>query len=227
MSTASFSAEQEKIALEVLSKDKHAFYDILKVDKTAQDNEIKKSYRKLAIKLHPDKNPHPKASEAFKRINRAFEVLGDEKKRVLFDRIGRDPDDRSVPESSATASGFRGHNHGNMPSSFENMFFQRGRNPQEDLFDLFFNMQGSPFGNAFGGPFGDVRGFSFGPTPNGFRMYTNDTRRAAFNNARRAHQQRQQEQSEPQPLNSIELLKMALPIIVFLLIPFIEKFLFG
>lgn len=93
----------------MLSHDKHAFYDILNVERSSSDVDIKKAYRKLAIKLHPDKNPYPKAHEAFKLINRAFEVLSDSQKRQIYDQIGRDPDDRSsgIP-SSAAAGGGRG-----------------------------------------------------------------------------------------------------------------------
>ncbi|CAI7432501.1 BAD_collapsed_G0042820.mRNA.1.CDS.1 [Saccharomyces cerevisiae] len=140
----SFTEDQEKIALEILSKDKHEFYEILKVDRKATDSEIKKAYRKLAIKLHPDKNSHPKAGEAFKVINRAFEVLSNEEKRSIYDRIGRDPDDRQMPSRGA-ASGFRGSAGGSpMGGGFEDMFFNsrfggQRAGPPEDIFDFLFN----------------------------------------------------------------------------------------
>lgn len=136
MSSGSYTEDQEKIALEVLSKDRQAFYEVLRIERSASDNEIKKSYRKLAIKLHPDKNPHPRASEAFKVINRAFEVLSDEEKRRLYDRLGRDPDDRNMP--SASSSGFRSASAG-FPAGFENSFYSRRaatRDPGEDIFDF-------------------------------------------------------------------------------------------
>ena len=67
------------------------FYGILGVSRGASADEIKKRYRKLAGKLHPDKNPGDKASEAqFKDVNRAYEVLGDAKKRALYDEFGED-----------------------------------------------------------------------------------------------------------------------------------------
>lgn len=63
-------------------------YSILGVPKTADEEAIKKAYRKLAMKLHPDKSPG-KASEAkFKEINQAYDVLGDSKKRALYDEFG-------------------------------------------------------------------------------------------------------------------------------------------
>ena len=61
-------------------------YDILGVTPEATQAEIKKSYRKLALKYHPDKNPDE--PEKFKEISAAFEVLSDEKKRTLYDKHG-------------------------------------------------------------------------------------------------------------------------------------------
>lgn len=61
-------------------------YDVLGVPRTATSDEIKKAYRKLAMKYHPDKNKGDKASETkFKEISAAYEVLSDEKKRKNFD----------------------------------------------------------------------------------------------------------------------------------------------
>ncbi|MCX2744196.1 J domain-containing protein [Mangrovivirga sp. M17] len=66
------------------------YYDILGVDKKASQDEIKKAYRKLAVKYHPDKNPDNKAAEdKFKDISEAYEVLGDPEKRKQYDKLGR------------------------------------------------------------------------------------------------------------------------------------------
>lgn len=230
MSTSSYTEDQEKIALEVLSKSKHEFYEILRVERSANDNEIKKSYRRLAIKLHPDKNPHPRAGEAFKLINRAFEVLSDEEKRRLYDRLGRDPDDRNMSSSSATS-----YREAGVPAGFENAFFnrRRARDPSEDIFDFLFNMGGGggpfgghPFGgHAFGGhPFmdGGATSFSFGG-PGGFKVYSNVPR-----NTRQQQRQRQQQQNEeneqPDVYQSIRIL---LPLLILFLVPLLERFLFG
>lgn len=68
-----------------------SFYDVLGVPKTADGDTIKKAYRKLAKDLHPDKNPgNKKAETRFKAVNRAFDVLGDEQKRALYDEFGED-----------------------------------------------------------------------------------------------------------------------------------------
>ena len=63
------------------------YYSLLRVSRTASDAEIKHSYRRLAILLHPDKNSHPDAPIAFQEINEAYEVLGDPIKRALYDQM--------------------------------------------------------------------------------------------------------------------------------------------
>jgi molecular chaperone DnaJ len=67
------------------------YYDILGVDRNATEHDIKKAYRKLARKWHPDINPgHKKAEEKFKEISEAYDVLGDKKKRGLYDEFGKE-----------------------------------------------------------------------------------------------------------------------------------------
>src|SRR5262249_9456908 len=66
-------------------------YHVLGVAKNADHDTIKKAYRKLAKDLHPDKNPgNPNAETRFKTVNHAFDVLGDAKKRTLYDEFGED-----------------------------------------------------------------------------------------------------------------------------------------
>lgn len=67
------------------------YYEILEVDKTSDKEIIKKAYRKMALKYHPDRNPGNKsAEEMFKKINEAYEVLSDEEKRQVYDRYGKE-----------------------------------------------------------------------------------------------------------------------------------------
>src|SRR4028119_2411906 len=69
------------------------FYKTLGVERTADEKEIKRAYRKLARQHHPDINPNDKTAEArFKEINEAYQVLSDKEKRDLYDQLGDDYD---------------------------------------------------------------------------------------------------------------------------------------
>nr|CAI5821018.1 unnamed protein product [Callosobruchus analis] len=66
-----------------------SLYEILALPKTATSEEIKKTYRRLALKYHPDKNPNnPEAAEKFKEVNRAHSILSDATKRNIYDNYG-------------------------------------------------------------------------------------------------------------------------------------------
>jgi curved DNA-binding protein len=84
------------------------YYKILGVPRNASDDQIKKAYRKLAMKYHPDKNPGKEqdASKKFKEINEAYGVLGDKDKRRQYDQFGTVGDVGDIFSSSATRSTF-------------------------------------------------------------------------------------------------------------------------
>jgi molecular chaperone DnaJ len=102
------------------------YYEILQVGRDATGAEIKKAYRKLAIQYHPDKNPGDKeAEEKFKLINEAYGVLGDEEKRAIYDRYGKEGLERQ-------GAGFHAES-------------------MDDIMDIFNSMFGGAFGGGFGG----------------------------------------------------------------------------
>ncbi len=111
------------------------YYKTLGVDKKATQDEIKKSFRKLARKHHPDLNPGDKASEQkFKELSEAYEVLGDEKKRADYDQFGKSPFDGGGPgfDYRAYTSGDR-FDFGGFGDIFSDLFSQEGGQHQADL----------------------------------------------------------------------------------------------
>src|SRR5210317_1104641 len=109
---------------------KRDYYDILGVNKGASADEIKKAYRKMAIKFHPDKNPDDKgAEEKFKEAAEAYEVLSDENKKARYDQYGH-----AAFDGPQGGGGFGG-----------------GGMNMEDIFSQFGDIFGGGFGGGFGG----------------------------------------------------------------------------
>jgi molecular chaperone DnaJ len=112
------------------------YHQILNVAHEATDEEIKKAYRKLALKYHPDRNPHNKeAEERFKEISEAYEVLSDQEKRFRYERFGGADDSGSIFDS-----GFRG----NFDDIFNDLFsdfFGGQRQREKKGEDLRYNLQ--------------------------------------------------------------------------------------
>jgi len=110
------------------------YYEVLEVSKDCSGAELKKSYRKLAMKYHPDRNPDDKeAEDTFKIVNEAYQVLSDDEKRAIYDRYGK----AGLEGQGGMGGGFGG---GNM----------------DDIMDIFNSMFGGS-GGGFGGGFGHTR----------------------------------------------------------------------
>ena len=121
-----------------MAEQKRDYYEVLGVSKGASDDEIKKAYRKLAKKYHPDLNPGDKTAEAnFKEVNEAYEILSDKDKRARYDQFGHAGVDPNFNPNGGGFGGFGG-------------FTDMG---DIDLGDLF----GSFFGGGFGGGGGSRR----------------------------------------------------------------------
>jgi molecular chaperone DnaJ len=109
---------------------KRDYYEVLGVSRTATEVEIKKAYRKMALKYHPDKNPdNPEAEEKFKEAAEAYEILSDANKRSKYDQFGH--------------AGVKGSSGGGFGGGMS----------MDDIFSHF----GDIFGSAFGGDFGGGR----------------------------------------------------------------------
>jgi DnaJ family protein B protein 12 len=146
-----YTPEQKAAVLRIRRCNPTAFYEILEVERTCSDAEIKKAYRKLSLLTHPDKNGHEHADEAFKMVARAFSVLGDKEKREKYDRFGTDPDSRfASAQAQAQENPFAGFARRGGQGGFGGGGWAHEEISPEEMFARFFSGGGL---GGFGGPF--------------------------------------------------------------------------
>lgn len=138
---------------------KRDYYEVLGVSKNADSADIKKAYRKLAKKYHPDSNPGNKAAaERFKEVTEAYDVLGDEKKRKLYDQFGHAAFDEGAGQAggygNAQGNPFQGGFSGSYTGpngSYQEYHFQGGEDMDDILKNIFgnFHSQGGSRRSGF------------------------------------------------------------------------------
>lgn len=132
------------------------YYSILQISRSANESDIRKAYRKLALRWHPDKNPDKKdeAEKRFKEISEAYEVLSDPKKRSIYDKHGKEG---LAGNGLGGGGGMPDFNFGNSFGGFSFHF----RDPEE-VFREFFGDRDPFRGFGFGAMFDQDDMFSFG-----------------------------------------------------------------
>lgn len=182
-----YTEEQRQSVIRI--KNCKDFYEILGVPKNASEEDLKKAYRKLALKFHPDKNCAPGATDAFKAIGNAYAVLSNPDKRQQYDQFG---------DQSTAAPQHSTHTHHRHYRSFHRDF-EADISPEE-LFNIF-------FGGRF--PTGNIHVYT-----NQGASYSQfyQPRR------RRAYERREEVVEENQSQNTFTALLQLLPVLVLILI---------
>ncbi|KAE9601823.1 putative DnaJ domain-containing protein [Lupinus albus] len=144
-SSSSVTYTEEQVAVVRDIRRKKNYYEILGLEKSCSVEDVRKAYRKLSLKVHPDKNKAPGAEEAFKAVSKAFQCLSDEENRKKYGISG---EDESVFERGVART--RGHHHHHHHGGF-----YAGDVDAEEIFRNFFFGGMAPATTNFGG-------FSFG-----------------------------------------------------------------
>ncbi|KAJ4954161.1 hypothetical protein NE237_030993 [Protea cynaroides] len=124
-STTSMSYTEEQISIVRAIKKKKDYYEILGLEKRCSVEDVRKAYRKLSLKVHPDKNKAPGAEEAFKAVSKAFQCLSDDESRKKYDVVGSDEAVYDRPAARRGPQGFSGFYEADVDAEeiFRNFFF--------------------------------------------------------------------------------------------------------
>ena len=219
--------------------EKKDYYDILGVEKTADETQIKRAYRKLAIKFHPDKNKAKSAEEAFKKVNQAFCVLSDKTKRKNYDMFGTEegPGISTMPDDfnpfdifeqffQEFGGGIGGQQHRNGDTRFS---FNNGNGS----FTVFSSGFGSPFfedDDNYVNPFEDIF-FGRSRTTNRERNSRNNrssqgNRNQRSNRTNREEMRKQMESSMKNAALCIQFFPLICFLFTFIIIPWILRNIF-
>lgn len=198
------------------------YYAVFGMERSATTEEIKKRYRRLALKMHPDRNSSPHAEDAFKVLGRAYACLSSEEKRRVYDTQGIDPDAHTPPPRRAGTHAGAAFRRG--PGAA----FAFGDDVDaDDLFRFFFGVppgMGDPvFATMFGAPFGGTRVYTRQRRPYFFRGdgdSSSDDDSSSSGQQQRQHQRRQQrrQQQQRRPGGLLGLAHMLLPLALLLLV---------
>lgn len=131
------TAEMEAAVASIHRKREGSHYEVLEVTRDADENALKRSYRKLALRLHPDRNFAKGADEAFKRVSHAFDVLSDPQRRSHYDTFGTD--DPGQPQTRRTNRGNANVNPFTNASDFDQFVHVNGGFSPDEIFTFLFN----------------------------------------------------------------------------------------
>ncbi|XP_010250079.1 PREDICTED: chaperone protein dnaJ 49-like [Nelumbo nucifera] len=124
-SSSSRSYTEEQISIVRQIKKQKDYYQILGLEKGCSVEDVRKAYRKLSLKVHPDKNKAPGAEEAFKAVSKAFQCLSDEESRKRYDLVGSEEPVYDRPTARRGTQGFNGFYDADIDAEeiFRNFFF--------------------------------------------------------------------------------------------------------